>query len=1047
MEARRNLPQSGHDSPVQSPSALPDLKTIPAPISYGNAHAQPATQPLARSFSQRARERKMARTLPRHTTWDEGDHGISQKKGADSVPRSSSTKYHTSSTSPAQEYHSAVQNRVEPSYGGPLSPSQQESVESSLATQPASQSFVQPLRKQRNTAPPQSNSKSTNTQANGTAHSYASNVQNRDWASHRSPLQTLEGKLNDISKEEKRARVQEAEMLLRESKAGCKDQPASKTKNFTTSDKSPGHGNKAADFEQQANLTPAASLGGSKIVQTGTMTSRTKNIPHPDVGDAHARSRHPADNTHKSRSTDPSHKPSLQPGPVREDDSFLPQEPFEGYGVPASSRMRPGRSVSNATPSSPRKNTERKFNPAIQEGTNVDGRDIELAYQQTANPISRQAPQRSLPLTHAVQSNITRAVSLQSAQPQPFFSDDQDTGRTGVMRDSNSSHRAALAEPATSSNTHEYYGRKLQKARPRAANKTFPARAAQMPRMDPPEHVEERPFLPQGDTETGDTRPNLSYRYMSRLSQLDNSASSPGPDRQPGREGDLSPEEPIGSTLDYSLWDSLTHLHSHNDWRTAEVGRLTLEDLDLNLSQRRAVPWWEKTDAGGRPDNKSVPKSPVAEAYNLQDNVRRTEFQPPLYLLCGPLLRYLGIRTERAAKKPGETLGAIKSETWRGTVMIVTRDSYSSYQEPPILRLFSQPKDLLPPPPEEVQGNDLDPAHVDPIAGTTKVSRRGQTLYVKPVDQLEEGKDLSRFENDDGLFEAAPTLIDGGSFGSVHPNNRTSSRDGEFLQKYREVKGFRLYQNAGFTFWRFALEVELGHRQAHIAYRINHGPPMGFWVPAKGQSMNIMFHSCNGFSLSTNPDQFGGPDPLWRDVLNTHQSTPFHVMVGGGDQIYNDGVMVETTQFREWTSLKNSSEKRDAPFTSSLRFELETFYMNRYVTCFSHGLFGLANAQIPMVNIYDDHDIIDGFGSYPDDFQNAPVFRGLGQVAFKYYMLFQHQSLPSETQNDEPSWVLGAKPGPYIEQVSRSVFMHFGRSVAFLGVDCRTEREVCPNCA
>lgn len=41
----------------------------------------------------------------------------------------------------------------------------------------------------------------------------------RNWASDRSPLQKLEVKLNDISKEEKRARVQEAEQRLKDSKA------------------------------------------------------------------------------------------------------------------------------------------------------------------------------------------------------------------------------------------------------------------------------------------------------------------------------------------------------------------------------------------------------------------------------------------------------------------------------------------------------------------------------------------------------------------------------------------------------------------------------------------------------------------------------------------------------------------------------------------------------------------------------------------------------------------------------------------------------------
>ena len=109
---------------------------------------------------------------------------------------------------------------------------------------------------------------------------------------------------------------------------------------------------------------------------------------------------------------------------------------------------------------------------------------------------------------------------------------------------------------------------------------------------------------------------------------------------------------------------------------------------------------------------------------------------------------------------------------------------------------------------------------------------------------------------------------------------------------------------------------------------------------------------------------------------------------------------------------------------------------------FSQGLFGVANSQIPMVNIWDDHDIIDGFGSYPHHFNSCPVFTGLGAVAFKYYMLFQHQSIVDELEEHEPSWVLGCAPGPYIPELSRSCFMFLGRKVAFLGLDCRTERMV-----
>ena len=87
-------------------------------------------------------------------------------------------------------------------------------------------------------------------------------------------------------------------------------------------------------------------------------------------------------------------------------------------------------------------------------------------------------------------------------------------------------------------------------------------------------------------------------------------------------------------------------------------------------------------------------------------------------------------------------------------------------------------------------------------------------------------------------------------------------------------------------------------------------------------------------------------------------------------------------------------------------------------------------------------DIIDGYGSYPHHFMTTPVFCGLGEIAFKYYMLFQHQSVAGEGPADEPSWLTGAAPGPYINELSRSIFMFLGKRVAFLGIDARTERMV-----
>ena len=78
-------------------------------------------------------------------------------------------------------------------------------------------------------------------------------------------------------------------------------------------------------------------------------------------------------------------------------------------------------------------------------------------------------------------------------------------------------------------------------------------------------------------------------------------------------------------------------------------------------------------------------------------------------------------------------------------------------------------------------------------------------------------------------------------------------------------------------------------------------------------------------------------------------------MIGGGDQIYNDAVMSQTTHFQEWLAKKNPHHKHEAQFTSEMCEELETFYLERYSMWFSQGLFGMANSQIPMVNMWDDH--------------------------------------------------------------------------------------------
>ena len=236
-------------------------------------------------------------------------------------------------------------------------------------------------------------------------------------------------------------------------------------------------------------------------------------------------------------------------------------------------------------------------------------------------------------------------------------------------------------------------------------------------------------------------------------------------------------------------------------------------------------------------------------------------FSPPLYLKCGPLLRYTGMKRDRLQSSGRAGPQSSERETWRGSVMIVTTDASSNYETAPTLRLYPEPMEKMPPPQEQkMEGENADelpPHFMDPVAGLPKLSRTGKTIYVKPVDDLEPGKDHSRFEaNDDGLFEdfrsaAVPTAYGTpeyrpGQNGNPSRNTRPKTKP----KLGQKIRGVRLHAERGVTFWRFNLEVELQSQETRIAYSINNGPATGFWIPGRGQTMNTMFHSCNGFSLS-----------------------------------------------------------------------------------------------------------------------------------------------------------------------------------------------------
>ncbi|KXJ91773.1 hypothetical protein Micbo1qcDRAFT_161794 [Microdochium bolleyi] len=291
-----------------------------------------------------------------------------------------------------------------------------------------------------------------------------------------------------------------------------------------------------------------------------------------------------------------------------------------------------------------------------------------------------------------------------------------------------------------------------------------------------------------------------------------------------------------------------------------------------------------------------------------------------------------------------------------------------------------------------------------------------------------------------------------------------------------KIDGICLYSDPRATFWAFAIACDMAEVETKWAYSVSDVHYKSstqvatnfFFIPAVNESMRIMFHSCNGFSVGTDEDAWSGA-ALWNDVLRSHARAPFHVMLGGGDQIYNDGIRVNGP-LREWTDISNPKKRRDFPFPESLREACDDYYLNNYLRWYSTEPFAQANGQIPALNIWDDHDIIDGFGSYVNDFMMCDVFRGIGGVAHKYYMLFQHHMAPPpstyttdapqtvsgtdqgvdrEQLKDtfvgpqdawDPSYIVGTRAGPYVAEHSMNLFNKLGARIAMIGIDARTER-------
>ncbi|QRV86604.1 transcription factor btf3 [Ceratobasidium sp. AG-Ba] len=404
----------------------------------------------------------------------------------------------------------------------------------------------------------------------------------------------------------------------------------------------------------------------------------------------------------------------------------------------------------------------------------------------------------------------------------------------------------------------------------------------------------------------------------------------------------------------------------------------------------------------------SHPGPPLSAVERSEQYRSVPRMRPHLQLMCGPLLRY----------------DSVVNRVWYGAVMVVTADAGSQYNPHPMLHLEWDP---------------LRPSHVRP-------SRHQRSQSVSTIPPPMTPPPVAPGMPPPIPYPYQPHISQPVPPTSFQPTAAAQQNDipGQEIWVYNGASG-------SFTFWRFLIEIPLGPEEMGVRYRVNMGQEIEFFVPGLNQNMRWAAHSCNGFSAGINPDDFRGPghssgfDPLWTDLLEKHAEKPYHALVGGGDQIYCDALMREP-ELQGYVGLKTPKEKISAVLTDEIAFAIDRFYFSHYCLVFRNGSFAKANSSIPMVNMLDDHDLIDGFGSYPDDLQMSPIFRTIGSRGYFFFLLFQCFVVdevdginPNPRTHTNKSMIIGGD-GPWIPAPSHSLLTYMGPKVWMLLLDCRAER-------
>ncbi|MFC4350973.1 alkaline phosphatase D family protein [Fodinicurvata halophila] len=159
-------------------------------------------------------------------------------------------------------------------------------------------------------------------------------------------------------------------------------------------------------------------------------------------------------------------------------------------------------------------------------------------------------------------------------------------------------------------------------------------------------------------------------------------------------------------------------------------------------------------------------------------------------------------------------------------------------------------------------------------------------------------------------------------------------------------------------------------------------------IPGTESGLHLAFTACNGSETGNLDYPEENRNRLWNRLQDAHRVTAFHLLLQGGDQLYADPVWDRVPELARRVDGQKPDTKGPGVARETVS-AIRDYYFERYVKLWSQHELAPLLASIPSLMMWDDHDIFDGWGSHPPEWQASEPYRSVYDGARRAFRIFQ----------------------------------------------------------